>query len=191
MNDPPFTFLFSYSMNTLEVLQKSRFWSSYGNFDARSDAAQDFLAENNLKLVPQTEVNSELSIAEALVDFEGGDGSRGAWDRYPRPVFNYIVAIDGYETKKEALEEEHYQQRIANEKNITARITDGKRGYFIDLYSSALDCGQFKRLTQKEVKAWEVKTNLTRDELVAYIVSRIERIYSSYWEARIEWKKND
>ena len=180
MNDLPFTFLFSYSMNTLEVLQKSRFWSSYGNFDARSDAAQDFLAENNLKLVPQTEVNSELSIAEALVDFEGGDGSRGAWDRYPRPVFNYIVAIDGYETKKEALEEEHYQQRIANEKNITARITDGKRGYFIDLYSSALDCGQFKRLTQKEVKAWEVKTNLTRDELVAYIVSRIERIYSSY-----------
>ena len=178
-------------MNTLEVLQKSRFWSSYGNFDARSDAAQDFLAENGLKLVPQTEVNSELSIAEALVDFEGGDGSRGAWDRYPRPVFNYIVAIDGYETKKEALEEERYQQRIAGEKDITARITDGKRGYFIDLYSSALDCGQFKRLTQKEVKAWEVKTNLTRSDLVAHIVSRIERIYSSYWEARIEWKKND
>lgn len=178
-------------MNTLEVLQKSRFWSSYGNFDARSDAAQQFLADNWLKLVPENDVNSELSIASALVDFEWGDGSRGAWDRYPRPVFNCIVAIDGYETKKEALEEEHHQQKIANEKNITARITDGKRGYFIDLYSSALDCGQFKRLTQKEVKAWEVKTNLTRDELVAYIVSRIERIYSSYWEARIEWKKND
>ena len=184
-----FYILYHQQMNTLELLKNSKFWSSYGNFDARSDAAQDFLAENGLKLVPQTEVNSELSIAEALVDFEGGDGSRGAWDRYPRPVFNYIVAIDGYEAKKDALEEEHYQQRVADEKNVSGRITDGKRGYFIDLRSAALDCGRYKRLSQKEVKAWEAKTNLTRDELVAHIVSKIKRIYSAYGEARIEWKQ--
>lgn len=189
MNAPPLYILIFYSMNTLEVLQKSRFWSSYGNFDARSDAAQDFLTENGLKIVPQTEVNSGLSIAEALVGFEGGDGSRGAWDRYPRPVFNFIVAIDGYEAKKEALEEERYQQRVADEKDVSGRITDGKRGYFIDLRSAALDCGRYKRLSQKEVKAWEAKTNLTRYELVAHIISKIERIYSAYGEARIEWKK--
>lgn len=74
MNAPLFTFLFVYAMTTLELLQNSRFWSSYGNFDAREIAAKKFLEENGLKLVAQTDINAELSIAEALVDFEGGDG---------------------------------------------------------------------------------------------------------------------